>query len=140
MCSSNNPFFFLRAVRNYCVYFLSCCSWRRWPSTLLSCGRVKINPDHGDETKGNICCLPVVLSLQEVELLLDAINRLADCQLERGRLWTLERNKFKKSSPDFTKKFQGGKSMINQALIDQTMKSCKIKSSFSLSITSYALF
>ena len=60
--------------------------------------------------------LPVVLRLQEVELLLDAINRLADCQLERGRLWTLERKKFKKSSPDFTKKFQGGKSMINQSI------------------------
>ena len=52
--------------------------------------RVKINPDL---RKGNICCLPVVLSLQEVELLLDAINRLADCQLERGRLWTLHKKR-----------------------------------------------
>ena len=81
-------------------------------------GRVKINPDHlpRDETKGNICCLPVVLSLQEVELLLDAINRLADCQLERGRLWTLNRNKFKNHPPNFIKKFHGGKSMINQSV------------------------
>ena len=100
VCSNPNIFF---SVRNYCVYFRCCCSWRRWPPScirLLCSGRVKINPDHlpGDETKGNICCLPVVLSLQEVELLLDAINRLADCQLERGRLWTL-----KKKEPCFRK-------------------------------------
>ena len=96
MCSSLNPNIFSPCSKLLCLLpFLLLL--KKMTLTLLSCGRVKINPDHlpRDETKGNICCLPVVLSLQEVELLLDAINRLADCQLERGRLWTLERNKFK---------------------------------------------
>ena len=117
MCSSSNPTIFFSLFETIVSTSFPVALEEADPHP-SEFERVKINPDHlpRDETKGNICCLPVVLSLQEVELLLDAINRLADCQLERGRLWTLERNKFKKSSPDFTKKFQGGKSMINQSV------------------------
>ena len=117
MCSSSNPniFFSLFETIVSTSFPVALEEDDPHPSEF---GRVKINPDHlpRDETKGNICCLPVVLSLQEVELLLDAINRLADCQLERGRLWTLNRNKFKNHPPNFIKKFHGGKSMINQSV------------------------
>jgi hypothetical protein len=39
--------------------------------------------------------LPVVLGLQEVELLFDAINGFADRQLERRSLSTLEKKSMK---------------------------------------------
>ena len=117
MCSSSNPTIFFSLFETIVSTSFPVALEEADPHP-SEFERVKINPDHlpRDETKGNICCLPVVLSLQEVELLLDAINRLADCQLERGRLWTLNRNKFKNHPPNFIKKFHGGKSMINQSV------------------------